>query len=62
MKIKIIMDSGKIYSSELDTSISGFLERMSKLNKGSFNHYITLDTAGNVAISVSHISSVEAIE
>lgn len=62
MKIKIIMDSGKVYTSELDTSISAFLERMAKLNKSSLNHYIPLDTDGHIVVSVTHISSVEAIE
>lgn len=62
MKIKIIMDSGKIYSSELDASIAGFFHRLAEHRKESVQNYIVLDEAGNIAVNIAHISSVEAIE
>ncbi|MFS0776068.1 hypothetical protein ABC255_08690 [Neobacillus sp. 3P2-tot-E-2] len=61
MKLKIIMDSGKEYTSEKFTSVEQFLDE--SLPKEAFAiSYVSVDLDEKVFINGMHVSSVEVIE
>ncbi|WDC90585.1 hypothetical protein [Priestia megaterium] len=62
MKVIITMDSGKVYSSELDNSIQAFKERLKKVKSLDELDLLPVDKIGSKQISIRHISSVEAVE
>ncbi|MED4298778.1 hypothetical protein P4678_29790 [Priestia megaterium] len=61
-KVIITMDSGKQYTSKLDSSIQAFKERASKIKDLGELALLPLDKMSHTQISVKHISSVELFE